>query len=359
MNKPLQRSQLNTLLSLALLSPIIRQIPGTMVRTAGSGAWLSALLSLPVLLVMGAVYCKLLDGQDLASALERGFGRRAGRALTGLMTLWLLFYLGFVLRSGADRFVAALYPKHSIWVFVGVLSAMVLLAQTGSLRQMGRLGQAVEPFLLLFFLLLPLLVLPQVEASLLTLQGGSPGGWLRGIFPVADTLGVAVYGGFLEQDTEGKPRLGSLLLPMISLTALITLLCVSTVGVLGQELTGELYYPFFVLLRTVKLPRFLDRTEAALVAQWLSADFILSALLLRICEGNLARLGLWREKPRLRWGLCMGAAVLGAVFCAGNSYELLRLTENFVPKVNAVMVFGIVPLCRILNKAADMKRDGT
>ena len=345
MNKPLQRSQLITLMAIALLSPIIRQMPTAIVRAGGGGAWASALLALPAVLAMGALSCDLLRERDLAAALEYGFGKPLGKILTGVMTAWLGFYLGFVLRSSADRFVTTVYPEHSVWVFVAVLAAMVLTAQSGTLRQLGRLGQAVEPFLLFFFLLLPFLVLPQADIAPLKPQSGDWPGLVRGVFPVADTLCVAVFGGFLEGETEEQPRLRGLLVPIFSFTALIALLCVSTVGVFGKELTRELYYPFFVLLRNVKLPGFLERAEALLVAQWLSADFILSALLLRICEGNLARLGIWKEQPRRRSALCMTAALLSAVFCADSSYSLLRLTEKLVPKVNAALVFGVVPLC--------------
>ena len=348
MNKPLQRSQLITLMAIALLSPIIRQMPTAMVRSGGGGAWVSALLALPVVIAMGALSCELLRERDLAAALEYGFGKLMGKAVTAIMTAWLIFYLGFVLRSGADRFVTAVYPEHSPWVFVGVLSGMVLLSRSGSLRQMGRLGQVVEPFLLLFFLLLPFLVLPQVDITLLKPEKGDFPGLMKGIFPVADTLCVGVFAGFLESETEGQPCLRSLLLPVLGFTALIALLCVSTVGLFGAELTGELYYPFFVLLRNVELPGFLERVEAALVAQWLSADFILAALLLRICEGNLARLGLWKGKLWLRTLLCMALSLTASVLCADSSYALLRLTENVVPKVNAALVFGVVPLCWLL-----------
>lgn len=350
MNKPLQRAQLITLMAIALLSPIIRQMPTAMVRSGGSGAWVSALLALPVVIAMGALSCDLLRERDLAAALEQSFGKLMGKALTAIMTLWLLFYLGFVLRSSADRFVTAVYPEHSPWVFVGVLAAMVLLSRSGSLRQMGRLGQVAEPFLLLFFLLLPVLVLPQVDITLVKPERGELPGLVKGIFPVADTLCVGVFAGFLEAETEGQPRLRELLPPIIGFTALIALLCVSTVGLFGANLTGELYYPFFVLLRNVELPGFLERVEAALVAQWLSADFILAALLLRICEGNLAKLGLWKEHMWLRTALCMAPALTAAVLCADSSYALLRLTENVVPKVNAALVFGVVPLCWAVGK---------
>ena len=350
MNKPLQRSQLITLMALALLSPIIRQMPTAMVRMGGSGAWIAALLALPPVLAMGALSCDLLKNRNLSSALEYGFGSVVGKAFTGIITAWLIFYLGFVLRSSADRFVTAVYPEHSPWVFVGVLAAMCLLAQTGSIRQLGRLGQVVEPFFLIFFLFLPFLVLPQVKLSLVKPKAGDLPGLLRAIYPVADTLCVGVFAGFLEGETEEQPQLKGLLFPIFSFTGLIVLLCISTVGVLGAELTGELYYPFFVLLRNVKLPGFLERVEAALVAQWLASDFILAALLLRICEGNLACLGLWQEKMWLRAGLCMALALTAAVLCADSSYALLRLTENVVPKVNGLLVFGVVPLCWICGK---------
>ena len=345
MNKPLQRTQLNTLLTVSLLSPLIRQMPTAVVRSAGAGAWLSALLAVPVLLALGWMNCDLLRGRDLFTALEQSFGRRLGRVFVWLITGWLLFYLGFVLRSGADRFVTTVYPEHSVWVFVAVLSAMALIIQTGTLRQLGRMGQAVEPFLLFFFLVLPFLVLPQVEWAQVRAEKGDLPGLLRGIFPIADTLCVAVYGGFLEDRTEGECSLSSLLRPLLALTALTALLCLSTVGVFGVSLTEELYYPFFVLLRNVQLTGFLERVEAALVAQWAAVDLILCSLLLWICQRNLSRLGFFPERKGIRLGLCLLLALSAALLCAGSSYALLQLTERVVPPVNAALVFVLVPLC--------------
>ena len=124
----ISRRQLSILLFVSALSPLIRQAPGMAVQSAGSAVWLSALLALVPLplagLLLGRLTRKRVPGEGLGGVLLRVFGRFGGTAAVLLYTAWTVFYAGFVLRAGADRFVTAVYPGSRPWLFMAVMAAL-------------------------------------------------------------------------------------------------------------------------------------------------------------------------------------------------------------------------------------------
>lgn len=138
----ISRRQLSILLFVSALSPLIRQAPGMAVQSAGSAVWLSALLALVPLplagLLLGRLTRKRVPGEGLGGVLLRVFGRFGGTAAVLLYTAWTVFYAGFVLRAGADRFVTAVYPGSRPWLFMAVMAALCVPACLGRLKTLGR-----------------------------------------------------------------------------------------------------------------------------------------------------------------------------------------------------------------------------
>ena len=138
----ISRRQLSILLFVSALSPLIRQMPGMAVQSAGGAVWLSALLALVPLplagLLLGRLTRKRLPGEGLGGALRRVFGRFGGTAAVLLYTVWTVFYAGFVLRAGADRFVTAVYPGSRPWLFMAVMAALCVPACLGRLKTLWR-----------------------------------------------------------------------------------------------------------------------------------------------------------------------------------------------------------------------------
>ena len=147
----ISRRQLSILLFVSALSPLIRQTPGMAVQSAGSAIWLSALLALVPLplagLLLGRLLRKRVPGEGLGGVLLRVFGRAGGTAAVLLFTAWTVFYAGFVLRAGADRFVTAVYPGSRPWLFMAVMAALCVPACLGRLKTLGRCAEIALPLL--------------------------------------------------------------------------------------------------------------------------------------------------------------------------------------------------------------------
>lgn len=139
------------------------------VQSAGSAVWLSALLALVPLplagLLLGRLTRKRVPGEGLGGVLLRVFGRFGGTAAVLLYTAWTVFYAGFVLRAGADRFVTAVYPGSRPWLFMAVMAALCVPACLGRLKTLGRCAEIALPLLALVFLFAFLFCLPGLDAA--------------------------------------------------------------------------------------------------------------------------------------------------------------------------------------------------
>ena len=81
----LSRRQLGALVWGALVSSLVRMAPGSMLPAAGGGAWLSAALSVPGVLVLGLVLGLLLSLRRPGEGLGSFF---AGPWIPGRAGLW-------------------------------------------------------------------------------------------------------------------------------------------------------------------------------------------------------------------------------------------------------------------------------
>ena len=260
----ISRRQLSILLFVSALSPLIRQTPGMAVQSAGSAIWLSALLALVPLplagLLLGRLLRKRVPGKGLGGVLLRVFGRAGGTAAVLLFTAWTVFYAGFVLRAGADRFVTAVYPGSRPWLFMAVMAALCVPACLGRLKTLGRCAEIALPLLTLVFLFVFLFALPGLDAAnLAPVSQESAADAARGALLLLSTMSVLLLLAFLSDRTEPGPLAAPFNRAFLPLGALTALLCVTVVGTFGAKLAAEMHYPFFVMIRCIRIFRLLER----------------------------------------------------------------------------------------------------
>ena len=331
---PRQRS---VLLWCVLLSPLFRAVP-----TAGRGAWLTPLLCLPAAVPLG------WGIGALSRRVQRSPWRRCAAVIFGL---WCLFYGGFVLRAGADRFVSAIYPESPVWVFVVVMALLLLPAGLGRLRTLGRFAEAAAPVLGGVFALVLVFSLQLLDPAALWPLSGED---LRRAFTEAPSfvnlLSVGVYLAFLPSEAGDEGR-SSQIWPLTALCVLGALLRAATVGSFGAALAGRMNYPFFVLLRNLRLFHLLERAEALVAGQWVVMDFLLAAALLRLALDALHAPGS-DVSPRLV-GACVGAMLLAGLLCAPSTFALRTLGERWIPRGHLLaLVFLCLSLIPWKKKAA-------
>lgn len=349
--------QLGLLLWAGMVSPLIRQVPGVMTDFAGGAAWLSAMLCVPAAGLLGLFTAGMLrsraPGEGLGELLCRTAGPLPGRLTAGVFGVWAVFYAGFVLRAGADRFVSAMYPDSRDWPFMAVMGLLALMAGAGKLKTLARCAQIAAPVLWAVFVTVFVFCLPNVDLpELWPPAGPAPAGVGRAAVPMLWTLGVGVLPAFLAGETERGSLAGAFALPLMTLAGLGALLCAATAGTFGPQLTGQMRYPFFVMLRGVRIFDLLERVEALIVVQWAAADFLLLGTLLHLGRRclTLALRGPGAEPGRFTGSLCAGAAFLCGRGCAASAFALRALGERFMAPVTGALVFGLLPLVWALGR---------
>lgn len=129
-------------------------------------------------------------------------------------------------------------------------------------------------------------------------------------------------------------------------------LFVTTVGTFGAELAQNLHYPFFAMIRGIRIFDLLDRVEALVVAQWVITDFILVSMLLQICSGTLTLALRGPGVPR-RPVACRRLRRCRRPGRLAVRPHLLRpapLTLYVFPLGNAVFIFAGLPLIFLVGR---------
>lgn len=363
-----ERNQLLCLGLAALLSPGLRLFPSASAKLAGRGAWLAALLAALPLVLYALFLLRFLsvrqEGEGLAELTQRALSPRLGRAVLTLFALWLTFYAGFVLRSGAERFITTVYPNSSPEVFILVMGLVSLAAALGSARAIARTAKIVLPAVLGVLLLVLFAALLSLDSTnLWPLSQNDLVPVLKGTVPAFDVVAAILYCmGFLTGSVAKKEEdTRRVLLWMLAACALLALISLDVVGAFGAELASTLTRPFFSLVRNLVFFRSLERVEALVVALWVFPDFLLCSMLLYSAQLCL-RLALGKDARYRGEGLTdvsegryfIWFAATGAIVCAlllaPTSETLLRWSERIIPAASMTFALVLLPVVYAIGK---------
>ena len=347
----INRRQMLALAFVALLSPVARRFPSALVAVSSSAAWLAApIAALPLLLMILFMSALLRGGRTLGEVFELSFGPFVGRGTILLISLWLCFYGGFVLRSAAYRFTSTVYPSAPAWIFV-VFSALACLPiALGKFSSIARMAVLFRPLLLAALALVFVFALADGDfRGVFTFKESDSIPVLKSAFAVVNTLSLVCYLGFAENRCGEKLKSSRYILWALVLLVITELLCLSCLGIFGAELTFKLNYPFFMLVRDINVFNSFARMEALVLALWMFADAVLFSLLLWLASRNFSRCLNLGSSP-----CAIASAVLSSAIAMMLPSDMLGVglfSEKIVPFGNALIIFALLPLAFLLGKA--------
>ena len=336
----------------ALFSPVSRLLPVAAAQIAGSSGWVAPFLACLPLAGLTVVMHHLLrfgDGSvGLGTAMRRILGDFPGKVLTLLLALWIVFYGGFLLRSGSERLIAAVYPSAGPGFFIPAILAVCTLAAAGPLRCAFRCGTVI---LLLFscaLVLICLLALPSVKLSFLwPLRLREPGKLALSALPAADVMSPWVYFTFLRGHVRKDDRaLARGMKGMLAVAFASALLLICTLGVLGPRLSAGQRYPFFVMIKNLSVFHVIQRIEPLVVTVWLMTDFVCVVLSLAAAAEALCCVFPGKRSPYVLLS-SLGMLVLSFVPAQDGRF-LALLSDRVVPAVNLAIAFLAMPLLLLL-----------
>ena len=358
--------QLMALTFCASLAPAIRLMPRYSAEAAGRLCWLAPLLALPLLaayaLMLSAYLSRRHEGEGLGELILRTCGRAFGGTVLVIAAMFLVFCGGFILRSGAERFIRTVYPVASPWMFVAVMLVLGLIAALGPGKALIRSAKIFAPLLCAVIVTVLIFMLPELDLKLLLPVGEtSAEGLLKAAVPMLELYAgmiayTAVYEGGAPKDS-GRGRAEAR--RCIPVCLLFSVLCLCAVGCYGAPMTARFSHPFFAMIRNVTIFRTIEHIEAIVVALWVLPDFAVFSLMLG-AAGRLLMLTVGYKpitgEARLtdmkngRWliPVCAGLSAAWAVIIDLNSQNLGVFSELYVPMSNMLVVLVLIPLCFVV-----------
>ena len=350
-NERISRRQYLSICFLALLSPVIRQLPRVAPRLAGSAAWLSGLAGLPILLLYACIIRRLhkkrAEGEGMGEVFLRVWGKGVGRVILCVYALWMLCYSGFVIAASADRLLTTAYPLGGKYMFIFVMGALGLLAVLSRLRTLARTANLLRPVLLVTLLAVIGISLFDAEAeTLLPVTGADIVPVLQAGAAVSNVLLLILSFSFLENrvTAEDSALRTRRIMRLFCVTALlITLMLAAVLANFGPEFTARQAQPFFAMTRNIRLFGSFERIEALVITMWVLTDFVLIAAMLQSAL-TVLRLVLQRECRSVLPVACVAAAVAFALLTERSSFQLAWLADRVFPLSAACISFGLFPL---------------
>ena len=332
------------------LSLLIRRFPRALTAAAGRSAVLAVPLGiLPLAAGLAAAALLFRDRPAGVSGLFTALlGKTAGRVLTGIYGVWFILYAGFLLRSGAERFLTTVYTGAQPWLFVGIMALLCTLAAAGRLLPLVRAAMLFRPLMLALILLIGALTAKDLDlALLLPLRPADAGGLWRAALEVANLLSIGFFLGFAGDRLSRPLRLRDAAAWLCALLGVIALMTLGCLGMFGPELTSNMTYPYFMLVRDLTVLGALERLEPVVITLWFFSDFILISLLLHLAAGNL-RCAVGARSHRWIAPACAALAAAAALALPGDLDARRALSERIVPLLCAGLAFGpVLPLLLI------------
>lgn len=352
-------SQFAAAAAVSAFSPISRMLPKTALETAGRVCWIVPLLCFMPLIGLCYALRFLLTGEErgLCGALESVLGERAGRVVAIVLGGWVIFYGGFLIRSGAERYISTVYKDEELWVFVLTVGSVALAGALGSVRALARMGQLGASVVGVTVVVLLALALPDMERHYLLPLSVSDAGGIAAALPYVFNAATGwVFSLFLAgYIRRSSYRRGAITRWCAYIIMLMLIVVVATVGVLGPNVAGSQRYPFFALISNLKVFNILERIEPVTVMIWVLTDFVFIALLMMSAgEVGSKMLGLKKRRPAV---IVSAAAMMATAFLVSrDAFSFGFVSFTFVPTVNLVIAAVFLPILAIIKKLKKVKK---
>lgn len=295
-------TQMSFLVYANIVATAILIIPGITYKHAKQDMWLSPIIgSLTGFLVVAVVYRlhKLYPAETLFEYSQHILGKIPGKVLGFFYLFYFLFAAGHTVRQYADFMVGTFLGKTPILMVMACLALASAFVVRAGLEVLGRLGEMFVPVLFLLWLILVLLLIPELDAgNMLPFMENGIGPVLRGaVGPLSwNLIFILIFALFPYLKDRRKGLKGG----MFSVVAVMVTLFITNLAtlMLFGNITGHFVYPVMSASRYISYAEFFENLEAIVMVIWMGGTFIKLGLYhYVIALGTAQSLNLSEYKP--------------------------------------------------------------
>ncbi|GIP17949.1 germination protein [Paenibacillus montaniterrae] len=344
--------QMGILMYHAILATGILFIPASVYDAAKQDIWLSPIWASPVgFLCIFIAYKlnKLYPEDTIIQYSQRILGTFLGKTLGLILLLMLVTSLSVMFWQYGEFVVSEFLPHTPKFVIIGMMILLCASAVHGGLEVVGRLAGMVFPIFFLLFLVIIVLLLPDIEIKrMLPIMENGMMPSLKGslvLYTWFAQFGIVYFFLPFLTNREKAMKFGMLSVLVVMLTLVLTNIVV--IWIFGN-VTENFNAPFMSASRYISIAEFLSHLESLVMAIWIAGTFIkLCAFYYTVVLGTAEWLNLSDYRPLvLPLGLVIGVFSLKAFL---NSSEAAEHFEIVSKGFMDTLVYGLaIPMLLLL-----------
>lgn len=270
--------QMALLIYANIITTAILIVPGITFKNAKQDMWLSPIWgSLSGFLVVFMVYQlhKLYPTETPIQYSQHILGRILGKVVGFFYLFYFLFAGGHTMRQYGDFIVGTFLNQTPILMVMGSLALASSFAVRAGLEVLARLSDMFVPILFLLWLIIVLLLLPELEVKNMfpILENGIMPSLMGSLAPLTWNM-IFFLISFLFPflvDREQGMKWGMFSVVTLMVTLVITNF--ATLFLFGG-ITGSFVYPVMSASRYISYADFFENMEALVMAIWIGGTFV-------------------------------------------------------------------------------------
>ncbi|MFC4766450.1 GerAB/ArcD/ProY family transporter, partial [Effusibacillus consociatus] len=271
------------------------------VTEAKQSAWISALVAGGFgifVAFLGTKLSLLYPRQTLIEYSQTILGKWLGKVIVIPYLIMWFINCGIILRQSAEIIVEYILPGTPLSVVILSLGLAIVFATLSGIEVIGRLSEMLGPVILVMILIALFLsfnnmkwenLLPVYpEGGLMSILKGAigPAGFL------GEVMMVTMFVSFMSKPTQA-PSKTILAVGIASLFISVSMLFV--LAILGPNVAGRMWYPFFTMVQMISIADFLTNVDAIVIVIWVGSVFIKLCLYFFIASFGSAQ---WLNVPK-------------------------------------------------------------
>lgn len=345
MNDKISIKQAYILILAIAYSPIMRFVPYYTAKEAKQASWLAPFVGsvflFVIVLILHGLYKKYHDQQvSYADIIYFVFGKWVGKIITFLYFIFMTILLSYLARYYCERLISTAYDSVDIKVFLISMFVFIAVVMRTKLVILARMSEIIFLILLLLFINISTLSIPNIELSRLTpisLSDALP--VFKAGFGVAYCYLLTTYIFFMSDkfhNTKYIKKIGIEL--VLFFTIVIPILVIATVGVLNYSTIVRSTIPYLISVKQISLFNTIEKIDAIVVGIWILSDFVLLCLLAYINVHVLESIFELKESKNFNNIYLVFVALFSLTF-AVSKFELEDFEQLIM--VPASIVFGL------------------
>ncbi|MUT65334.1 endospore germination permease [Paenibacillus sp. NEAU-GSW1] len=329
--------QLMLLVCSLLVASNMISLPMALTGIARQDAWIVFVTPIPYGIALAYIFWRLarkMPNKNIFEMAKLACGKWIGGALNAVLIAYLLLDLVGQIRVYSDFFSASILLRTPSEYVVLLTAILLMYIATGSTEHLARLNVVLIALFIIFYTLLPLLLLNEIDLQKLEpiMANGIAPPLKAGILAIGAYGDLIVMGAFLHHVRKPRDIYFSVKVGVIFSSFMLTIWLFCVVSVISPMLSSRLIYIGWIVVQQIHVTDFLDRIDLFLISLYVPILLIKFAILY---TGVLTGLASYTKKKNYDFANVMTGLIVAM---------LTDIMFSNMDEVSMFNIYGIMPI---------------